>query len=489
MTRDGCTLLITAVDNYIPFCIALSLLECLKGSSSSKVKVVVTAQDTDNVLVRRLKKKGAETREICYDDRQTVEDAVRGANVIVFFPEHDKERVRQARELADAAKDEDNLCGVMVNSIRGAGEGKQRLFKDYCEIEKIWKKETKSSSSETCLCVLRPSFLQDVMQLWSPHVEDCGTFNMTPSPRTRFTPLAMKDYAHVIYEILAKAHDRTVIQIDRRHHNMCYTLTGPESISFREMTEMVNDAIGEEDRIEYEQVDEEELKEYLRNLRHEDERREGGRRENKRDDDSVWYGLNRADRAVTKLIDGDRKFDKCVRKFYDGLDSIENAVRRLDGRNRGRQPIDEYRHNTRRQQDSQGRRTNDVIDMLDRLRHSGIEDADRMNTNERMRLANDVKRDLSRIADNLRRSGFEGEGRHEHKYPPIPLPIRPIEVDCVIDILRFIKEGRAERTTDDVEKITHREPQSIKDWFENNSDNFVPKCCEVWLKMLSMWFE
>ena len=69
--------------------------------------------------------------------------------------------------------------------------------------------------------------------------------------------------------------------------------------------------------------------------------------------------------------------------------------------------------------------------MLDRLRHSGIEDADRMNINERTRLANDVKRDLSRIADNLRRSGFEGEGRHEHKYPPMPLPIRPIEVDCV----------------------------------------------------------
>ena len=49
---------------------------------------------------------------------------------------------------------EDKICGVLVGSIQGAGEGKQKLFKDYCEIEKIWKKETKSSS-ETCLCVLR----------------------------------------------------------------------------------------------------------------------------------------------------------------------------------------------------------------------------------------------------------------------------------------------------------------------------------------------
>ncbi|CAG8500103.1 4848_t:CDS:2 [Paraglomus occultum] len=489
LSKKRCTLLITGVDNYIPFCIALSLIECLKDSSA-KVKTVVTAQDTDNKLVRELRKKGAEVREICYDDRRSVEDAVRGANVMVFFPEHDEERVRQARELADAANNEEQLCGVLVGSIEGAGEGKRQLFRDYCEIEKIWKKETKSS--ERCVCVVRPAFLQDMMELWAPHVEDRGTFNMTPSPQRRFAPLAMKDFAHVIYEILAKAHDKTVIQIDRRHHNKCYTLTGPKSISLHKMIEIVNDAIGEEGTVEYEQVSEEELEEYLRNLRREERR-----------GTSVWYGLNRSKRAIAKLINDNRKVDKRVRKFFDGLECAEDAVRRLERRNRGRQPVDKYRYNTRddyrystrddnryntrddnrynnrRQQDLQARRIDDIMDALDRLRHCGLEDANRLNINERTRLANDVKRELNRIADNLRRSGFEEEGRHEHKYPSIPLPLRPIEVECALDILHYIEEGCADRVTDDVERIIHREPQSIAVWFEDNSQDFVPRNCEL----------
>jgi len=462
---ERCTLLITGVDSYVPFCIALSLVECIHDSSG-KVKIVVTARDTENEFVRKLEEKGAEAREICYDDRRSVEEAVRGANVIVFFPEHDEERVRQARELACAADKEDHLCGVLVGSILGAGHGERQLFRDYHEIEKIWKKEIKSS--ERCVCIVRPAFIQNIMELWSPNVEDRGTFNMTPSPHRHFAPIAMKDIALSIYKILEKSHDGRVIQIDRRHHQKCYTLTGPESISLHKMIEVVNDAIRDEGTVEYEQVSEEELEEYLLNLRHEE------RREKRRDDGSVWYGLNKSNRAVAKLINGRRKVDKRIRKFFDGLDSAEDAVRRLERRNGGRN----YRNNDRRQQDLQARRIDDVMDALDRLRHSGIEDADRMNTNERIRLANNMKRELNKIADNLRRSGVEDEGKHEHKYPRIPLPLRPIEVECVLDILHYIEEGHAGRVSDDVKKITHREPQSIKVWFDDNSQDFVPKNCE-----------
>src|SRR6185312_569365 len=125
------------------------------------------------------------------------------------------------------------------------------------------------------------------MELWSPHVEDSGTFNMTPSPHRRFAPLSLNDYACVVYEILAKAHDKAVIQIDRKHHHKCYTLTGPKSISFHKMIEIVNEVIGDQGSVEYEQVSEEELEEYLTNLSYDG---------HKRDDGSVWYGLNESSR-------------------------------------------------------------------------------------------------------------------------------------------------------------------------------------------------
>jgi uncharacterized protein YbjT (DUF2867 family) len=411
---------------------------------------------------------GAEIREICYKDLHSVKHAVRGAEYMVFFPEHDKDRVRQARKLVEAVKDEGGIRGTIVSSIRGADKGKKKLFRDYCEIERTWKE----CDVADCVCVLRPGVFQEVLHLWAPHVEDRGTINMIQSKDKYFAPLALCDYSKVIECILTKAHGQIVDQIDIRHHNQTYELTGPKAINGQELVRMINAAIDQEGRVKYEHVSVHELREYLEHLEY------PPHFETEFDDvPTLSEGFNRAYKAIEKLSGGyNRKVEKNTGKFYDALDKIENAIGVLEEGNRGRN-FNGYPYSRARTARRQSNRFyeptrrnefGDVFDLLDRLKRSDVRNLQSMTG-----VADSTRRELDRLEEEIQNLGFHVSS--DHKYPRPPLPLQPIVVDCIVDYLQYVDTGAAGKVTDDVRKITHKEPRHVESWLKDNAREFVPR--------------
>jgi len=97
-SRDREIITVTAADEWLGYCIADMLLCC----SNRRFKVRALCRDKDKG--ERLRKKGAEIREIDYNDSGTLDDGVKDSKWVVFVVENDHDRVDNAEALCDVSR-------------------------------------------------------------------------------------------------------------------------------------------------------------------------------------------------------------------------------------------------------------------------------------------------------------------------------------------------------------------------------------------------
>ncbi|RIB10927.1 hypothetical protein C2G38_147363 [Gigaspora rosea] len=228
---------VCATDHWFGNVIARSLL--LDGKHNIVVRCL--AQDT-NKHVKKLDRLGGEIHRIDYDRPETIKDALHGVNFLIFIGEADKNRVKEAKVMADAAADRD-VDNAIILSVEGAEDGDGKIMNDFREMEKEVCQRIKHS------CVIRNSFLQQAFFLWSPNVEDRGEINMTPRESNEWAPINLDDLVCAIAKLMLQE-GKVVTELNKKHRCKVYRLTGPELVTGRKVAETINRVIEGRDAVE-----------------------------------------------------------------------------------------------------------------------------------------------------------------------------------------------------------------------------------------------
>ncbi|CAG8544636.1 9769_t:CDS:2 [Ambispora leptoticha] len=269
-SRDRWTIAVNATDRWIGNSIACGLLrwedenrllQRRRGRRDGREEdweVRALTSNPESHHVRELKREGARVCETNYKDRSSLRDALRGVDWLVHVVESRRERVRDAEELAVAAR-EQGVRGVIVLSLRGADEKLTRTHREYHEIEKLWQKEVRNA------VVLRVEFITQGFFLWSDNIQEESALNMTlDEERDRFVPIDLDDIVRAIEDIAWDREGYELDELESKHRHQVYNLTGRDSVSPGDIIDIINDNIRGE--IYYERVNRNELRDYIRSL-------------------------------------------------------------------------------------------------------------------------------------------------------------------------------------------------------------------------------
>ncbi|CAG8512135.1 11157_t:CDS:2 [Ambispora leptoticha] len=472
--RHGRDFTVTATDRWMGNSLARGLLG--EGKRSGWNFRALT-RDADAEPLDDLRRFGAEIVEIDYEDQESLEDALRGTEFMVFVAESDRDRVRQAEALARAAR-KNEVKGAIVLSVRGVDEINTKTHRDYREMEKIWQEHV------PCVAVFRLSFIDQGFFIWSQNIKEEGTINMTLHERDQFTPVNLDDIVRSIRS-MAFYEGKLVDALDRRYHQKIFTLTGPDTVTPRDIVAAINTVI-RETKVEYERVDRYDLADYLKNLhRYEDDDDYGRERGLSQRTAAILAqrGFALLHEAIADFLKGnERTLEKGANTFFNGISILESALKFLDDANPQHNRFvtnnrnsfnffsvnntnlsDQFLLNQSQQGTTLTNKYNirDVNAPLEHLKSFGVEKIATLNTTERQAIIVELTQVIGPFEKLLFPTALHNLDIGDY-YP------RPL------DVLEYIKEGDASRVTDDVQRLTDRVPEPIDSFFKENKESFAP---------------
>ncbi|CAG8595559.1 11575_t:CDS:2 [Diversispora eburnea] len=272
------------------------------------VTIRCMAQDTKTRPIKQLEHLGGEIYKIDYDRTETIEDALHGCGYLVFLIEHDKDRVKEAKILAEAAKRKD-VDNVIVISLEGSDEERSKTHSDFNEVERIFCETAKNP------VVLRSAFIQQG-----------GEINMTQRETDEFAPIHLDDLNTAICALMLQE-GKLQPGLNKRHHHKSYTITGPETLNGKEISDIINKVVSKGE-VEYRSVSRHNLEEYLRKLDERDDDCES-------DDEIltqrdavylIYRGLSLLHDSLADFFKGTQQtLESGKITFREGLNRIENA--------------------------------------------------------------------------------------------------------------------------------------------------------------------
>ncbi|CAG8492930.1 14328_t:CDS:2 [Gigaspora rosea] len=465
---------VCATDHWFGNVIARSLL--LDGKHNIVVRCL--AQDT-NKHVKKLDRLGGEIHRIDYDRPETIKDALHGVNFLIFIGEADKNRVKEAKVMADAAADRD-VDNAIILSVEGAEDGDGKIMNDFREMEKEVCQRIKHS------CVIRNSFLQQAFFLWSPNVEDRGEINMTPRESNEWAPINLDDLVCAIAKLMLQE-GKVVTELNKKHRCKVYRLTGPELVTGRKVAETINRVIEGRGDVEYRTINRRQLEDYLCNYDSIDDTLLEQR-------DAIYLiqrGLAFLHESLADFFRNTQQSLECGKSnFIEGVHKLVSATALFEevnrqssarnyGPNRNALGMQDKMTGSGRYRGVQEERFNRNVaacvdtmrDIIARLKSIDIERFE-LDAQDRLIVLSNIK-DAVEVIENIQKSldvvPFLLDGRHRHDRHPQPfLPLSNLEG------LDYVKEGKADHTSDDYKKITGEKPTRIKSFFEDNAESFRP---------------
>ncbi|KAF0354249.1 NADP-binding protein [Gigaspora margarita] len=491
---------VCATDRWFGNVIARSLL--LDGKRNIVVRCL--AQDT-NKHVKKLDRLGGEVHRIEYDRPETIKDALHGVNFLIFISEADKNRVKEAKIMADAAADRD-VDNAIILSVEGAEDGDGKVMNDFREIEKEVCQRIKHS------CVIRNAFLQQAFFLWSPNIEDRGEINMTPRESNEWAPVNLDDLVCAIAKLMLQE-GKVVTELNKKHRYKVYCLTGPELVTGRKITETINRVIEGRGDVEYRTINRRQLEDYLCSLDgHQDDDECDRDRDRELDSDSIedtlleqrdaiyliQRGLASLHESLADFFRNTQQSLECGKSnFIEGVHHLviatalfeevnrQFSARNYYGPNRNALGMQDKVTGSGRYRDVQEERFNRNVaacvdtmrDIIARLKSIDIERFE-LDVQDRLVILSNIK-DAVEVIENIQKSldvvPFLLDERHRHDRHPRPfLPLSKYEIELILERLDYVKEGKADHVSDDYKKITGEKPTRIKSFFEDNSESFRP---------------
>nr|CAG8545307.1 9880_t:CDS:2 [Entrophospora candida] len=311
------------------------------------------------------------------------------------------------------------------------------------------------------------------MFLWTKNIEERGKINMIQREDDEWAPLHLDDLCCSVIDIMT--HEGKIQnELTRRHCHKTYTLTGPECISGKDIVGIINRVTHHRGVLDYEQVSRRDLEEYLKSLEGDDYERDFYNEDEERHllQRECVYLLQRCladfQTGFAELLRSSQRSLENGRNLFDeGVDRLETGINLIVRRGVVGGDIFDWREIN----------LNGLEEVANRIKRSGIEQLQVLNSENRMIVLDEVKNciEMLQVCIPSRIFNFNTlDHKHRRGHYPRPfLPLNRIQIDMICDYLEYIKHGNAEQT-DDVHKITGQSPTSIKIFFEDNSDAFRP---------------
>jgi len=239
--------------------------------------------------MRDLERQGADVVQVKPDDVKEYEAVFRDCDwvILVSIPEHD--RVESSRRIMEAIKRANVKRVILISSTGAESNEKLKHLHEYAEIEKEFKNQGYNWN-----CVLRNEFSQNWFHAWSQPVEDKGQFPLSTGRDKKFAPVRLEDVCCALKDII-----RGEESTNNKHNKQIYTLTGPEAVNGPKIVDELNRVV--QGRVNYADVDRQQMEKVLRSLREREQQQRGGRDDD--DDNRDYFEDQPTDTQIHTILD------------------------------------------------------------------------------------------------------------------------------------------------------------------------------------------
>jgi hypothetical protein len=170
-----------------------------------------------------------------------------------------RSRVDHAEKLCDAIKNE-HIHNVLLLSVLGTGDSDCKTFVDFEHIEDAVKKSTDG------WVILRNSFMQQLLDYWKRDIQKHSVLALSIQRNSRFAPIHFNDVVAVVRQFVF-SRSGALRDVDAKHRQSIFILTGSEAIDGVILADMVCEAIDQPGVVRFMETSRDQVEIYLRSLR------------------------------------------------------------------------------------------------------------------------------------------------------------------------------------------------------------------------------
>ncbi|KAF9176018.1 hypothetical protein BGX21_001155 [Mortierella sp. AD011] len=441
-------LAITACDSYEGQIFASKLADYLQAhfsQDSPPKQLICLARDLDKCC--RLKmRSNCKVVQISYDDVESISKALGGVPTVVLVPEIEPQRVEWAGKVIDAMCQEKVARCILISSI-GTDAIEKEQFNRFVQVEE------KVKESALRWTILREGLPFQALLYWVKMIQDQRVLGMPIKRDIEFAPLDINNLGDALASVSfpSKQSDqddaatgdrdsdgtihvnisRLTLDETKRFDSQVYTITGPATVTGEVLVDKLSEAlvkkhkeegsessVGQEietaDPITYKEITQDELREYL-----------------------------------VKLRDAEKRVNETHEYSLVDVPGIRGAIKLFQ------QATDSAFGRLRLQRD---------LTAVSGSSHSSLTDW------------SDIDDDLTNGEgpdSHSCRCHSDVLGKNPKKCHRLRLgPPGDDEVDLILDLMKYIGEGRATFQSGDLEKITGNQGTDAKGFFEKYASNF-----------------
>lgn len=270
-------------DSLLGFALAYRFLEAIKNREEPETEsrhLRILCRSKHGFDLDKLEAMGAEVVEIDYKNEEQTRHATKNVHNVMLIPENSFHLVKEAECLMKAAKHNEckhvammSLIGVdRIHHKNESGEdfsaevSEHRVFKDYCEIEKLVKQHFGGEKH----CIIRRAMPNQFLYYMAPQIEGENKFGLPVKKDAKWTTVDLNDVVEGVYYLAKKEQDRQRGQQQPKDveflKRRIFEFTGPKPLSCEEMVHQIGQGLGREN-VQYHKIGEQQMKEMLRKVR------------------------------------------------------------------------------------------------------------------------------------------------------------------------------------------------------------------------------
>lgn len=270
-------------DSILGFALSYRFLWAMKNREEPETdshRIRILCRSKQGYDLNKLEEMGAEVVEVDYKSEEQLRQVMKNVRNVLVIPENSPHRVKEAECLIKAAKHHEcehlaMMSMIGVDRIHEKGrEGtdfsaevtEHRVFKEYCEIEKIVKQEFSGDKH----CIIRRAMFNQFLYYMAPQIENENKLGLPVKKDSKWTTVDLNDVVEGIYCLAKKEQHR---QRGQQQPNdvqflkkRIFEFTGPKPMTCEEMAHQIGEGLGRSG-MQYEKMDEREMKQMLHKVR------------------------------------------------------------------------------------------------------------------------------------------------------------------------------------------------------------------------------
>ncbi|KAI8139554.1 hypothetical protein BJV82DRAFT_246867 [Fennellomyces sp. T-0311] len=281
---------------------------------------------------------GVDVQQVNYEEQATLRQQMRHVRSVVILPIMSENRVPHTMNVINSASLED-VKRIQMVSLMGAeyAEDRNSPIGQYHQLEE----HLRNTFAYGRWCIFRPTFLHQANFLWNAMIQQRGIIGMPLPPDAKSTSIDLQDLCDAVATYILSPKKQDIDEEDvlsvppPTAVKRIYELTGPCVYTNEDVAEQLNHALeGEEGEITYQEISEDEMREYLQSI---PSHRPGAER--------PPLHPNLSDALIDFLMDGFKlakhfTFDKVTDDLRDltGREPLDLAQFFIENRNEFRRP-------------------------------------------------------------------------------------------------------------------------------------------------------